>query len=163
MGIVRGLAYYTGFVFEAFQTVGSGRALAGGGRYDNLVAKLGYQDMPAVGFGMGDVTVSDLLELVGKMPREDFAPQAYVVVGSETVRPQALQVVKTLRDADVRVDYALKASGFGKQFKQADAVGAQFAVVVGEDEVQKGVVKIKNLKTAEEREVAIDAVAEALR
>lgn len=163
MGIVRGLAYYTGFVFEAFQTVGSGRALAGGGRYDNLVAKLGYQDMPAVGFGMGDVTVSDLLELVGKMPREDFAPQVYVVVGSETVRPQALQVAKALRDAGMRVDYALKASGFGKQFKQADAVGAQFAVVVGEDEAQKGVAKIKNLKTAEEREVAIDAVAEALR
>ena len=66
LGIVRGLAYYTGFVFEAFQTVGTGRALAGGGRYDNLVGKLGYQDMPAVGFGMGDVTVSDLLELVGK-------------------------------------------------------------------------------------------------
>ncbi len=162
MGIVRGLAYYTGFVFEAFQTVGTGRALAGGGRYDNLVAKLGYQDMPAVGFGMGDVTVSDLLELVGLEKLEDYSPEAYVVIGAESVRKNALSVVRQLRSAGIRTDYPFKSAGFGKQFKQADALKAKFAVVVGEDEVAKGVVKIKNLKTAEEREVAISEVVSAI-
>ena len=158
MGIVRGLAYYTGFVFEAFQIVGTGRALAGGGRYDNLVAKLGYQDMPAVGFGMGDVTVGDLLELVGKTKADDFSPDVYVVIGSENVRAKALEVVRNLREAGKRVDYPLKSSGFGKQFKQADAVGAKFAVVVGEDEVAQGVVKVKNLSTAEEKIVPITEI-----
>ena len=162
MGIVRGLAYYTGFVFEAFQTVGSGRAHAGGGRYDNLVGKLGYQDMPAVGFGMGDVTVGDLLELVGLEKSDDFSPEVYVVIGSESVRKNALEVVRILRASGKRVDYPLKSTGFGKQFKQADAVGAKFAVIVGEDEVAKAVVKVKNLKTAEEQEVAISDIASAV-
>lgn len=157
MGIVRGLAYYTGFVFEAFQIVGSGRALAGGGRYDNLVGKLGYQPMPAVGFGMGDVTVSDLLELVGKLQSDDFSPQVYVVIGSENVRKEALDVVRRLRAQGVRVDYPLKAAGFGKQFKQADAVGATCAVIVGLDELNAGVVKVKNLKTAHEYTVPISS------
>ena len=158
MGIVRGLAYYTGFVFEAFQIVGTGRALAGGGRYDNLVAKLGYQDMPAVGFGMGDVTVGDLLELVGKTQADDFSPEVYVVIGSENVRANALEVVKNLREAGKRVDYPLKSAGFGKQFKQADAVGAKYAVIVGEDEVAQGIVKIKNLATAKETTSSISEI-----
>lgn len=158
LSIVRGLAYYTGFVFEAFQTVGTGRALAGGGRYDNLVKKLGYQDMPAVGFGMGDVTVSDLLELVGKSSSLPDAPDAYFVIGSEDVRRKALEIVSTLRRAGIKVDYPLKASSFGKQFKQADAVGASKALVFGVDEAAAGVVKIKNLKSGEESAVPIDDI-----
>ena len=158
LSIVRGLAYYTGFVFEAFQTVGTGRALAGGGRYDNLVKKLGYQDMPAVGFGMGDVTVSDLLELVGKSSSLPDAPDAYFVIGSEDVRRKALEIVSTLRRAGIKVDYPLKASSFGKQFKQADAVGASKALVFGVDEAAAGVVKIKNLKSGAESAVPIDDI-----
>lgn len=158
LSIVRGLAYYTGFVFEAFQTVGTGRALAGGGRYDNLVKKLGYQDMPAVGFGMGDVTVSDLLELVGKSSSLPDAPDAYFVIGSEDVRRKALEIVSTLRRAGIKVDYPLKASSFGKQFKQADAVRASKALVFGVDEAAAGVVKIKNLKSGEESAVPIDDI-----
>lgn len=158
LSIVRGLAYYTGFVFEAFQTVGTGRALAGGGRYDNLVKKLGYQDMPAVGFGMGDVTVSDLLELVGKSSSLPDVPDAYFVIGSEDVRRKALEIVSTLRRAGIKVDYPLKASSFGKQFKQADAVGASKALVFGVDEAAAGVVKIKNLKSGEESAVPIDDI-----
>ena len=154
LGIVRGLAYYTGFVFEAFQTVGTGRALAGGGRYDNLVKKLGYQDMSAVGFGMGDVTVSDLLELTGKSGAIVDAPDAYLVIGSDAVRNKALQIVTDLRRAGIKVDYPLKAQGFGKQFKQADAVGAKKAIILGDDELSAGVVKVKDLKTGEETQCA---------
>lgn len=147
LGIVRGLAYYTGFVFEAFQTVGTGRALAGGGRYDNLVGKLGYQDMPAVGFGMGDVTVSDLLELVGKGGSLDVRPDAYVAIGSPECRAKALETVASLRRAGLRVDYPLRDMPFGKQFKQADSAGARFAVAIGPDEISKNRAKVKNLST----------------
>ncbi len=155
MGIVRGLAYYTGFVFEAFQTVGTGRALAGGGRYDALVKKLGYPDMCAVGFGMGDVTVGDLLELVNKQPQLDISPDAFAIIGSEALLPKVLPVIFDLRRNGVRVDYPFKIAGFGKQFKMADAVGAKFAIIFGEDELAKSVVKIKDLKLGTETEVAL--------
>ena len=163
LGIVRGLAYYTGFVFEAFQTVGTGRALAGGGRYDNLVGKLGYQNMSAVGFGMGDVTVSDLLELVGKQGTLDTSIDAYIVIGSPACRQKAMALATDLRRQGFRVDYPFKDAGFGKQFKQADAVQARFAVVIGEDELAKGVVKLKNLKLGAETEVSFVDVAAALK
>lgn len=158
LSIVRGLAYYTGFVFEAFQTVGTGRALAGGGRYDNLVKKLGYQDMPAVGFGMGDVTVSDLLELVGKSGELRDAPDAYFVIGSENVRPKALEIISALRRSGVKTDYPLKQASFGKQFKQADAVGAAKAYILGDDELAQGVVKIKDLKSGETSVLALSSL-----
>ena len=158
LSIVRGLAYYTGFVFEAFQTVGTGRALAGGGRYDNLVKKLGYQDMPAVGFGMGDVTVSDLLELVGKSGELRDAPDAYFVIGSENVRPKALEIISALRRSGVKTDYPLKQASFGKQFKQADAAGAAKAYILGDDELAQGVVKIKDLKSGETSAVALSSL-----
>ena len=158
LSIVRGLAYYTGFVFEAFQTAGTGRALAGGGRYDNLVKKLGYQDMPAVGFGMGDVTVSDLLELVGKSGELSDAPDAYFVIGSENVRPKALEIISALRRSGVKTDYPLKQASFGKQFKQADAVGAAKAYILGDDELAQGIVKIKDLKSGETSAVALSSL-----
>lgn len=158
LSIVRGLAYYTGFVFEAFQTVGTGRALAGGGRYDNLVKKLGYQDMSAVGFGMGDVTVSDLLELVGKSGELRDAPDAYFVIGSENVRPKALEIISALRRSGVKTDYPLKQASFGKQFKQADAVGAAKAYILGDDELAQGIVKIKDLKSGETSAVALSSL-----
>lgn len=163
LGIVRGLAYYTGFVFEAFQTVGTGRALAGGGRYDNLVGKLGYQDMPAVGFGMGDVTVSDLLELVGKGGSLDARPDAYVAIGSPECRAKALETVASLRRAGLRVDYPLRDMPFGKQFKQADSTGARFAVAIGPDEISKNRAKVKNLSTGAESEADFAALADILR
>ena len=78
LGIVRGLAYYTGFVFEAFEASGEGRALAGGGRYDDLVGKLGSQPMPAVGFAMGDVTLGDLLEKKGLLEEAECGPRGAV-------------------------------------------------------------------------------------
>ncbi len=150
MGIVRGLAYYTGFVFEAFQTVGTGRALAGGGRYDNLVKKLGYPDMPAVGFGMGDVTVGDLLELTGKSGAVSDALDIYAVIGDESLRAKALPYIFGLRRRGLKVDYSFKEASFGKQFKTADALKAKYAVIFGGDEFANASVKIKNLANASE-------------
>lgn len=162
MGIVRGLAYYTGFVFEAFQTVGTGRALAGGGRYDSLVKKLGYPDMCAVGFGMGDVTVGDLLELVNKLPSLDISPDVYAIIGSETLRPVALKTIFELRRKGIKVDYPFKAAGFGKQFKAADSSGAKYALIFGEDEAAQGKAKVKNLSSGEETLCDLSEIANVL-
>lgn len=153
LGIVRGLAYYTGFVFEAFEASGEGRALAGGGRYDALVKKLGGPEMPAVGFAMGDVTLADLLESKGLMPDSVQAPQFVLVIGGAEARPYAMRDAAQLRAAGYVVDYPLKDQGFGKQFKAANQSGARFALIYGSDEIAKGVVKIRDLQAEVEREL----------
>ncbi len=150
LSIVRGLAYYTGFVFEAFQTVGKGRALAGGGRYDHLVEKLGYQSMPAVGFGMGDVTLRDLLEDCKLLPDPKPELDAYVVIGGEAERVVALRDVARFRAQGIKVDYGLKQQGFGKQFKTAGASGARFALIYGQEEVAAGKLKLRDMSSGEE-------------
>jgi len=160
MGIVRGLAYYTGFVFEAFQIVGTGRALAGGGRYDALTKKLGYADMPAVGFGMGDVTLSDLLELTGKSGVQDNAIKVYAVIGSESLRAKALSIIFELRRNGVWIDYPLKSSNFGKQFKAANSLNAKYALIFGEEELQQNSVKVKNLVSGNEETISLEKINE---
>src|SRR5690606_32679836 len=113
LGIVRGLAYYTGFVFEAFDRKGELRALAGGGRYDNLLGKLTKTDLPAVGFGMGDVVLRELLEERKRMPKYVSAPDFFVVIGGEAERKEALGDIYLLREAGYRVEYPLRQTGFG--------------------------------------------------
>ena len=163
LGIVRGLAYYTGIVFEAFQTIGKGRALAGGGRYDTLLEKLGGQPMPAVGFGMGDVTLRDLLEETNLLPRIFHRIDAWCIIGTDALTAQALEDVSKLRDAGLVVEYPYKLTAFGKQFKAADAAGARFAIIYGEEECARGFIKLKDLATGTEREFPRQALAEALR
>lgn len=150
-GIVRGLAYYTGFVFEAFQTIGKGRALAGGGRYDHLVEKLGGPSMPAVGFGMGDVTLRDLLETCHRLPSLIPTVDFYVIVLGEPATAEALRSVYRLREAGYAVDYSLKVQSLPKQFKQADQSGARFALIWGEEEVNAGTFKCRDLMQREEK------------
>jgi len=154
LGIVRGLAYYTGFVFEAFEASGEGRALAGGGRYDALVKKLGGPDMPAVGFAMGDVTLVDLLESKSLMPDYVQSPQFIAIIGGEAEREAALCDAAQLRSVGYQVEYPLKNQGFGKQFKSANQSGARFALIYGSEELEKGVVKVRDLSTGNESETA---------
>lgn len=163
LGIVRGLAYYTGFVFEAFDIQGEHRAIAGGGRYDHLVKKLGGPDMPAVGFAMGDVVIKDLLEEKGLLPTYIQAPDVYFVLGGDEVLTPALQSIQSLRLAGYSVDYPIKRVGFGKQFKAANESGARWAAVFGEEEVARGAAKLKNLVSGDETEVPLDRLLEALR
>ena len=166
LGVVRGLAYYTGFVFEAFDRKGDLRALAGGGRYNDLVKKLGYADLPAVGFAIGDVTTGLLLEQRGLTKTQATAPEVYVVIGGEVERKAAFADLQALRAAGVRVEYPFKDLAFGKQFKAASESGAKLALVYGGDELAKGVVKIRDLTDRSEREVprgeALKAVKQAL-
>ncbi len=163
MTIVRGLAYYTGFVFEAFQLVGKGRALAGGGRYDALVKKLGGPDMPAVGFGMGDVVLCDLLGELKLLPVYNDGPDYYAVVMGDENRPEALKDIGTLRRAGLRVEYAFRDGKFGKLIQMAEQANARFALVYGSDELKAGIVKVRDMKTRKELVVPRGYLVEAMR
>jgi histidyl-tRNA synthetase len=163
LGVVRGLAYYTGFVFEAFDRKGELRALAGGGRYNDLVAKLGGPDLPAVGFAVGDVTLTELLRVRGLQPTLVEAPDVYVICGPGPARAAALRSVFALRQAGVRAEYPLRETGFGRQFKQADQSGARLAVIFGEDEVARGMAKLRDMRAGRETEVPADAVVATVR
>jgi len=161
LSIVRGLAYYTGPVFELFDAGRSLRAICGGGRYDGLLKALGGVDLPAVGFGMGDVVLGELV--AGRAPAgpTDAAVQAFLVaVGSEDV-PTVLAVAHRLRDAGVRVEFALKDQGLGKQLKLAAARGAGRAVIVGPGERAEGVVLVRDLGTGTEQRIAVERIEDA--
>ena len=119
LSIVRGLAYYTGFVFEAFEFSGQGRALAGGGRYDRLVQQLGGPDVPAVGFAIGDVTLMDLLTRKGCMPDLNYCPDFMAIFGGEAARMVAIEDANRARSLGYAVEYSLKPLSFSKQFKLA--------------------------------------------
>jgi len=160
LSIVRGLAYYTGFIFEVFDRGKKERALAGGGRYDGLLALMsdGKVNLPALGFGMGDVVLANLIDDVpaakAKMDAwvaKNHAVDIYVVIAKEERRGDGLSVVQQLRDAGLRVDFPLAPAKVGKQFQAAEHLGAKFAVLIGDEWPQ---VKIKNLATREETLVA---------
>jgi len=164
LGVVRGLAYYTGFVFEAFDRKGELRAIAGGGRYNDLLGKLGYADMPAVGFAIGDMTFALLLEQRGLMPPLMSAPDVYCVIGDgEPERRAALGAIQQLRASGLRVEYSLKPLAFGKQFRAATDAGARLALIFGGEEVARCVVKLRDLNERSEREVPLADAIESVR
>jgi histidyl-tRNA synthetase len=153
--IVRGLAYYTGTVFEIFDRQGELRAICGGGRYDRLLASVSGSDMPAVGFGMGDVVLTELLRDRHLLPDTSPAVDVFIVAMSEEQRPLLLQVAQALRGSGRSVLYPLKGAGVGKQFKEADARGARHAVILGTDEVARGAVTVRSMAGGEQAEVEL--------
>lgn len=163
LGVVRGLAYYTGFVFEAFDRKGELRAIAGGGRYNDLVKKLGGPDLPAVGFAIGDVTLGLLLAARGLMPEFVQASDVYCVIGGAAERQTAFADVNALRAAGFKVEYPLKEVPFGKQFKLAADSGAKLALIYGPDELAKNVVKLRDLTTRTETDVPREQVQAMVR
>jgi histidyl-tRNA synthetase len=132
--IVRGLAYYTGIVFELFDTGRSLRAICGGGRYDNLTRDIGGVDLPALGFGMGDVVLGELLKDRGLLPDTFLAPSVYAIAVSEDDVPEMLSLAHELRDQGLTVEYALKVRSVGKQMKLAASRNARVVTVIGADE-----------------------------
>ena len=141
LSIVRGLAYYTGVVFEVFDSKKSMRAVAGGGRYDTLISTIsdGATDLPATGFAMGDYVIRNLIEETTHaamqmevwLQRNAAACDIYVVVADETKRAQSLQLVTSLRRNGISADLPLGAVKVAKQFQSAEKCGARFALVVG--------------------------------
>jgi len=156
--IVRGLAYYTGLVFEIFDRGGQLRAVAGGGRYDTLVEKLGGPSLPALGFGMGDVVLSELLKELGKAPAQPARIDALVVPIGEAMLGPARQVVRRLRAAGVAAEAPFAPVKVGKAFKAAEAAGAARVYLVGPDEWADGAVKRKELASGAEDTVRVEAL-----
>lgn len=161
--IVRGLAYYTGTVFEIFDTQRSLRAICGGGRYDNLVQALAGVDLPCIGFGMGDVVLGELLAERGLVPGTESRLDAFIAVVTEEDLPHALSLAHQLRGAGMAVEYALSMGNLGKQLKQADARGARLAIVIGPDDRAKGEVQVKDLAAKQQRSVRLADVVSAVR
>jgi histidyl-tRNA synthetase len=164
LGIVRGLAYYSGVVFEAFDRAGELRALAGGGRYDNLIQQLsdGAVSLPAIGFAMGDVVLSELIAehpaAKAKMDEAIAAQQnldVYVVIAKEERRADALSQIQTLRDRGYRVDFPLTPAKVGKQFQTAEQLGARIAILFGDEWPQ---VRLKNMASGEQELVQSGAL-----
>jgi len=156
--IVRGLAYYTGVVFEVHDRAGKLRAVAGGGRYDHLLKKLGGEDLPAAGFGMGDAVLSELLT-EKKLLRGESTPPAIFVVAEIAERILALQIAGDLRRAGQPVDYDPGAGKWAKQLELAEARGARWALLVGR-EAAKGKLLVKELATRKQGEITLGKTAE---
>jgi histidyl-tRNA synthetase len=156
LSIVRGLAYYTGVVFELHDRKGEFRAIAGGGRYDGLLKQLTGTDLPAVGFGMGDVVISELLQARGLGGELEPMPGYYLVIADDSVRPQALALAARLRKAGYRIDYPLAASKVGKQFQLAEELGFSQALVLDAEWKAAGVCGFKDLRKREQKQVRLE-------
>ncbi len=146
--VIRGLAYYTGVVFEAFDRKGEFRAIAGGGRYNNLVKLIsgGKVDLPALGFGMGDVVLLELLKARGLLPKFDAPMDVFVLIEDEALRPVSLKLVHDLRAAGYAVEYPLTPAKPDKQFKRAQELKVAHTLRLEND----AYVRIRNAKTRDE-------------
>jgi len=150
--VIRGLAYYTGVVFEAFDRKGEFRAIAGGGRYDQLVKLLshGKVDLPALGFGMGDVVLLELLKARGKLPKFTAGVDVVVLVEDETLRPESLALVQALREAGRVVEYSLTPAKSDKQFKRALELASRFTAKMERGAEGGTAVRVKDLANRQE-------------
>ena len=160
--IVRGLAYYTGIVFEVFDRAAKLRAIAGGGRYDQLVAQLSDDavSLPALGFAIGDVVLGEMIRgnataraQMEKTITRERDVEIYVVVAKEEQRGNAMTAIQQLRDTGYRVDYSLATAKIARQFRLAEQTGARFAIVFGDEWPQVG---LKDLRSGQQKSIAHD-------
>jgi histidyl-tRNA synthetase len=157
--VVRGLAYYTGIVFEGFDREGNLRAICGGGRYDRLLGTFGGEDHPCVGFGFGDAVIVELLGDKGLLPKIGHSVDDMVVALDADLHGVACNVASKLRSKGKTVDLVLESGKKMKWvFKQAERCGASRVVLVGRDEYERGMVRIKNQETREEEDVALNDI-----
>jgi histidyl-tRNA synthetase len=160
--IIRGLDYYTGIVFEAWDMGGDGRAVLGGGHYDNLVADVGGEPLPGVGFAMGDVMMTILLEKYGLLPQSSqLADTVLVTVFDDSLTGCSIETANLLRQAGIKAICYPEAVKLPKQFKYADRMGIRVVVVIGPDEAAAGKVTVKDLGKGEQKTIALkDLIAE---
>ena len=150
--VVRGLAYYTGIVFEAFDSGATLRSICGGGRYDGLSEKLGGKPLPAVGFGFGDMVIGELLEDKNLWPDLPRPLDDIVFALGEDQRPAAIGVAGRLRGEGRRVELVLGQPKLKRAMADADRAGARHIWLLGPDEVERGVARVRDLASGEERE-----------
>jgi len=156
--IVRGLAYYTGIVFEIFDRKREFRAICGGGRYDRLLELVGGEPLPATGFGMGDVVLAQFLEDRGLLPSVDREADLFLVSIGPDLRPLVHELARAHREKGRRVLYSLKDQPVRKQFSAASTEGARWVVVLGPDEVEKGVAVVRDMVSGTEDRVSLEVL-----
>jgi len=164
--VMRGLLYYTGTVFEAWEVGGDiKRSILGGGRYDNLTQDVGGDPVPAVGFAMGDVVITLILEKYGLLPKNlNIHPApVFVTVFDKDRMLDSFKLASELRRAGLNVVCYPEAIKLPKQFKYADRIGAKLTLVIGPDEVEKGQVAVKNLINGEQVSVPREALVDQIR
>jgi len=162
LSIVRGLAYYTGLVFEAFDSEGELRALFGGGRYDELVGEFGDQEVPAVGFGFGYSPTIELLKKEDRYPLREVETDVYVLTVSDSVRDVGLKYARDLREKGLTVETDLAGRSFGDQLGYADDINAKRVLIVGERDLENDQVTMKHMNSGDEENLDRDEVIEHL-
>jgi histidyl-tRNA synthetase len=161
--IVRGLAYYTGVVFELFDAGRTLRAICGGGRYDNLLDALGGVTLPAVGFGMGDVVLGELLKEQGLSQASYPSVDVFLAFVSQDDLRHVLRLAHRLRDESIRVEYAMTPQNLAKQLKLADARQARLAVLIGPDERGRGELVLKDLTSGTQENIPETAIVDTIK
>jgi histidyl-tRNA synthetase len=162
LSIVRGLAYYTGKVFELFDAKGEFRAICGGGRYDDLLSTIGGVDLPALGFGMGDVVLTELLRARDLLPSAELGTEYWIAAEDDSLLPEVMAVAGRLRAKSRSVEYALKSQTLARQLKTASTAGVKSVVLLRRDDYANGNVTLKTLSDGSERNVALDVFLDSL-
>ncbi|HMJ17606.1 MAG TPA: histidine--tRNA ligase [Gemmatimonadaceae bacterium] len=162
ISIVRGLAYYTGKVFELFDAKGEFRAICGGGRYDDLLSTIGGVDLPALGFGMGDVVLTELLRSRDLLPAAELGTEYWIAAEDDSLLPEVMTVAGRLRAKSRSVEYALKSQTLARQLKTASSAGVKNVVLLRRNDYANGTVTLKTLADGSERSVALEAFLDSL-
>ncbi len=155
LSIVRGIAYYTGIVFEAHDIKGELRAILGGGRYDNVVSLFNGEQVPAVGFGMGDAVLEILMKREKLWPEIKENPDYFIAVLGNA-RKYAIQISKILRNAGFKVEMDLTGKSLSYQMKYADKIGAKYALLIGEEEMVQNMVTVREMSSGKQLKLSSD-------
>jgi histidyl-tRNA synthetase len=161
LSVVRGLAYYTGIVFELWDARRELRAICGGGRYDDLLEVIAGIEMPAIGFGMGDVVLAELLADYDLLPEPDSSVDVYIAWLGQEGRHRALKATQELRAAGLSAVFEYRDRRLGNQLKSANQMSARLAVIFGPQEIEAGQARIRDMSTGEETVVASDGLVDA--
>jgi histidyl-tRNA synthetase len=161
--IIRGLVYYTGTVFEAWDTAGEHRAIFGGGRYDNLVGDMGGEPVGGMGFAVGDLIITLILQELGRLPEFGNTPApVFFTLFDDDLLNTSLTLAADLRKQGIKVTSQLHADKLGKQFKYADRIGARLALILGPDEAKAKTISVKDLRSGEQVTVGQAELAETI-
>ncbi len=152
LSIVRGLDYYTGLVFEGFDSEGEYRAIFGGGRYNNYLQLFGDQKLPAVGFGMGDAVLEEIMREKNKWPEEEISTDAYLLNTDESKSREALNLAKELREQEIKTEVNLSERSFSNQLGYADNINAKYVIIVG-NRTSSDSVELKSMREGSEEVV----------
>ncbi len=160
IGIVRGLAYYTGVVYEIYDRRSSLRAICGGGRYDNLLKDFGGPDVTATGFGMGDAVLEILLREKGLLTDEMLSTrnmEYFIAIAGEEFKQKAVQLTAQLRLKGISADFSYKSTSLKKQLKAAQAANAKYTIILGSELTENNQLVVKDMATGNQEEIRVEA------